>query len=1561
MTGDESYHAACFTCRSCSRQIQELVFAKTSNGIYCMTCHNERVARGRRHAEQKRSKSKTAAARKEREKDKERDKEKRERDRGRDDPTTPNRPGLSPNHSSNSASSAGGNIPSSPSFNNTPRTSSPSPMTSMPTPNASIQNAQTSFPFPAKRMSVQSIHRVLQDAREPGMSPEMTFDAIPQPSGVPQDISDDDHPLPPPPRTDSLTSNPQRPPSYSQINTRERDRVDTLPLSSLGPDAKRPRKSYDDGVRPLTHYFASSESSNDHDQENGNDSSMNGLGIGVPVGLDVPQPQKTSRARKRNSINPGLVLDSSLLKEIEGNSENGGMLEGHANGRLSPYRSPSGAKTNFDPGEQQRSPSSEYFSPDGSPANECPIMDRSHSNSRSPSPGTLPVPASSQSVPNHLNNPSTPSTIPLTVNTDHSLPMTPPSVNVSVIAATPVQAIVTASTPVQDVFEPPPRSKSLRRKEGSSGSLSSALAGGLSALQLAKQMRRTGGRSPSPSLAKMGSLGERMSPSSPTGDSTRVTSSPSPSLNGNGYTTGARSMSSPQVHPLHRPSLDGPSSAISEDAEDVVVLPREKDRKMSVSATDRKFSFNGRKVSMEEDGRKMSMETMSSSYSSDGPPAPPPKDSSPPSSSNIRHRREAEQSGELDEEEEDADGDGGSSAADIITPFLPPALPPMRFSLNSGDFSALLASVSEPNMRLNTPDPLSLSVPTHRDVISESESTPVMRTSRDLDVPVPPVTMSPDSSEDDHDQTIVISPPASGSSHSTSDVLTPSGSTPTSAFTVMDSSQNHFGYQPLTVNIGRDENKHRRGASHDSSTWDLPPTPPPSSAKSNSSISSATFPVVHPATIGTTHNRASTVPVPMASSSSLHQSAVKSATMEAMERTRKRLDSSSSVPSVNGLSRSTSPGPLPSSSLPTISVTSTAVTRPSVTRGESTSAELVARRVRDALKDATEKETNAVKLDREFVESILRALESGRDRTSDLKGQIDTMKRTSQQYMNGFSVAQSEYHKEIAARRDAEAEITRLRVQLSGQAARLTALSAEHRRQEMMEQMTKDLTANLSGLEKDVSKLAVERDMALAEVEELAESPRAPAVGEESTKITRSLTQRFDGLKSQYKKDLEPLKQNREALIREINELKEARDIFLEETTALNARNEELAELNSQIVRQIEMSANDAVMHGEQPATDGYATTPENGAYNKHSKGGMFGGANKSGKLGGHMTPGSGLSSNSPSFSSVNTNMSSIDEKDELGRVYKASTARAEVAEPAPAPKKFKWFGGAMKSSDKDKKAKQKAHNFQQQNVLKFARCDQCGDKMWGTQAKCIACGTACHPRCQHAVQPFCQGTHPMKEETHSMDLAPLGPSMFGSSLIEQVRADAKGSNRTIPVIVEKCVDAVEVTAMDYEGIYRKTGGSSQSKVITQLFERGNYDAFDLRDQDAFNDICSVTSVLKTYFRSLSDPLLTYALHDGFVEAACVKDPMEKHEALVTLVAQLPSEHYQTLRHLMLHLHRVQLRSEENKMNARNLGVVFGPTLMRPKDSAKEFADMAGKALSVEWLVLNAPSIFNNE
>jgi len=98
--------------------------------------------------------------------------------------------------------------------------------------------------------------------------------------------------------------------------------------------------------------------------------------------------------------------------------------------------------------------------------------------------------------------------------------------------------------------------------------------------------------------------------------------------------------------------------------------------------------------------------------------------------------------------------------------------------------------------------------------------------------------------------------------------------------------------------------------------------------------------------------------------------------------------------------------------------------------------------------------------------------------------------RASKQYIDGLTVAQAEYDQELKARRDAEAEVTRLRVLLSGQAVRLTALSGDSRRQELHQQMSKELHNNLSGLEQDLSRLKVERDMTVAEMEELAATKR---------------------------------------------------------------------------------------------------------------------------------------------------------------------------------------------------------------------------------------------------------------------------------------------------------------------------------------------------------------------------------------------------------------------------------------------------------------------------------------
>ncbi|KAI9824396.1 MAG: Rho-type gtpase-activating protein [Thelocarpon impressellum] len=55
LTGDQAFCAACFRCRNCKRKIDNLRYARTSQGIFCMTCHETLMAR-------RRKKSRAAAA-----------------------------------------------------------------------------------------------------------------------------------------------------------------------------------------------------------------------------------------------------------------------------------------------------------------------------------------------------------------------------------------------------------------------------------------------------------------------------------------------------------------------------------------------------------------------------------------------------------------------------------------------------------------------------------------------------------------------------------------------------------------------------------------------------------------------------------------------------------------------------------------------------------------------------------------------------------------------------------------------------------------------------------------------------------------------------------------------------------------------------------------------------------------------------------------------------------------------------------------------------------------------------------------------------------------------------------------------------------------------------------------------------------------------------------------------------------------------------------------------------------------------------------------------------------
>ncbi|KXN90650.1 Beta-chimaerin [Leucoagaricus sp. SymC.cos] len=610
----------------------------------------------------------------------------------------------------------------------------------------------------------------------------------------------------------------------------------------------------------------------------------------------------------------------------------------------------------------------------------------------------------------------------------------------------------------------------------------------------------------------------------------------------------------------------------------------------------------------------------------------------------------------------------------------------------------------------------------------------------------------------------------------------------------------------------------------------------------------------------------------------------------------------------------------PTSSEPTRSLNSSArITVADLSSGETTlrqnASDPVLLRLREAFKGPREQGGKQIHLDVDLVEAVIGTLESRKTAYDDLKEKFDGMKRTSKNFIDGVLVAQAEYDKEQKARRDAEAEVTRLRVLLSGQAAKLTAMSGEDRRRELRLQISKELNDSLSGLEHDLSRLKLERDIALAEMEELSSTRSLANPDKPAVNLGRSVTKRLDNLRKQYQRDLIPLTEERETLSREIAELKAIRDMFLEETTALNARNEELAQLSHIYSRRLEVIPEGPLKQGSNAPT----SRPSFERLRNPSH-----------------VPAQPVPGLAPSLSASTSGSSTL-------TIYDDSDRHMKVPKPEEihnTPRKLKWIG-----SHKPKAATSLAPVHEMQRTRGHLEHNF-------QQLRCTVCNASIHVRCIGTVQVPCAQHRREDSQAH------LIPSMFGRELVEQVQADSQGDDRQVPIIVEKCIQAVEAVALDYEGIYRKTGGFSQSKMITQLFERGDYTTFDLLDTDRFNDICSVTSVLKNYFRSLPNPLLTFELYNQFVQGVSIKEVALRNRTLSDLVKQLPSQHYSTLRTLMIHLNHIHERNEKNLMNARNLGVVFGPTLIRSPDPGAEFNDMAQRALFIEWLVESAPQVF---
>uniref|UniRef100_A0A670K4Z7 Rho GTPase activating protein 45 n=1 Tax=Podarcis muralis TaxID=64176 RepID=A0A670K4Z7_PODMU len=269
------------------------------------------------------------------------------------------------------------------------------------------------------------------------------------------------------------------------------------------------------------------------------------------------------------------------------------------------------------------------------------------------------------------------------------------------------------------------------------------------------------------------------------------------------------------------------------------------------------------------------------------------------------------------------------------------------------------------------------------------------------------------------------------------------------------------------------------------------------------------------------------------------------------------------------------------------------------------------------------------------------------------------------------------------------------------------------------------------------------------------------------------------------------------------------------------------------------------------------------------------------------------------------------------------------------------------------------------------SKCRECNSYVYFQGAECEECYLACHKKCLETLAIQC-GHKKLQGKLQ----------LFGRDFAQQSRLSSDG----VPFIVKKCICEIERRAMKTKGIYRVNGVKTRVEKLCQAFENGK-ELVEL-SQAYPHDI---SNVLKLYLRQLPEPIMPFRMYNSLMGLAkesvqggaegrpgksiaeLVDRGPETEKVVVALVTklrellkELPSENLSTLKYIVLHLRRIVEVEQENKMTPGNLGIVFGPTLMRPRPteatvSLSSLVDYPHQARIVEALVTFYPAIFETD
>ncbi|KAG8525504.1 uncharacterized protein KY384_009148 [Bacidia gigantensis] len=171
----------------------------------------------------------------------------------------------------------------------------------------------------------------------------------------------------------------------------------------------------------------------------------------------------------------------------------------------------------------------------------------------------------------------------------------------------------------------------------------------------------------------------------------------------------------------------------------------------------------------------------------------------------------------------------------------------------------------------------------------------------------------------------------------------------------------------------------------------------------------------------------------------------------------------------------------------------------------------------------------------------------------------------------------------------------------------------------------------------------------------------------------------------------------------------------------------------------------------------------------------------------------------------------------------------------------------------------------------------------------------------------------------------------FGAPLAEAAEFCAPKGVRDVclPAVVYRCLEYLTAKdAANEEGLFRLSGSNILIKNLKAKFNAEG--DFDILGTGQWYDLNAIASLLKQYLRELPSMILTRELHIKFLKVLEIPDEKQKINAYNAYVHQLPKPNFTLLRALCDYLVTVISKSDLNKMDTRNVCIVFSPTLNIP-------------------------------